>query len=72
MVQITTYFCNKCKKQFEIGSEKYLQLIDRQKMTMNHYGDNLVVQPTFLHEYTLCPECFKEFNESTSFPYKES
>lgn len=71
MMQVTS-ICSKCQNEIEHGKENYLQLIDRNNTT--YYAVDKVggvVVPTTKWEYCLCPKCFKEFNSSVAFPYKE-
>lgn len=71
MIQVTS-ICSKCQNEIESGKESYLQLIDRNNTTfiaVDKCGG--VDLPTTKWEYCLCPKCFKEFNSSVAFPYKE-
>lgn len=69
MVQIIPK-CNKCRCDIEPGVEKSLQLIDRKNLVAEFRTDgDITLSPKVLWEYTLCPKCFKEFNDSTSYPY---
>ena len=70
MMQLKAWICCKCGKKVTPGKEKTLQLIDRNDFTANYEGDVLSISPKRLWEYCLCPECFDEFNKSTSHPYK--
>lgn len=71
-MQVTS-ICSKCQNEIEHGKENYLQLIDRNNtifIAVDKCGG--VDLPTTKWEYCLCPKCFKEFNSSIAFPYKES
>lgn len=70
MIQVTNV-CSKCRDEIEYGKENYLQLIDRQHPTYYADENGGVVIPSTKWEYCLCPKCFKEFNSSVAFPYKE-
>lgn len=64
--------CNRCLNEIEPGKEKYLQLVDKNKLT--HYADEdgVVVVPTVRWEYCLCTNCFNEFNDEMNYPFMEN
>lgn len=70
MMRINAWTCSLCGKEVKPGQEKYLQLIDRDHRATTFEKDDIVVlSPTVLWEYCLCPDCFNTFNNSARTPY---